>query len=75
MTTLTRDCLERVLGPIDESTAAEIAALGASEEELLEARSWLANEEAMRAAGKPLPSGRLAQILEWLEPPSDEFPA
>ncbi|MBJ7413707.1 MAG: hypothetical protein JHD15_25615 [Phenylobacterium sp.] len=52
---------------------ADIAALGATEEELLEARSWLANEEAMRAAGKPLPTARVAQIIEWLEPPDDEL--
>lgn len=72
MTILTRASLESVLGPLDEAAVAEITALGATEEELLEARSWLANEEAMRAAGKPLPSGRVAQILEWLEP-SDEL--
>ena len=72
MSVLTRESLERVLGPLDETAAAEIAGLGASEEELLEARSWFANEEAMRAAGKPLPSGRVAQILEWLEPPDEE---
>lgn len=27
----------------------------------------------MRAAGKPLPSGRVAQIHEWLEPSDDEL--
>jgi hypothetical protein len=73
MTILTRASLESVLGPLDEAAVAEITALGATEEELLEARSWLANEEAMRAAGKPLPSGRVAQILEWLEPSDDEL--
>jgi hypothetical protein len=73
MTMLTRASLESVLGPLDEAAVAEITALGATEEELLEARSWLANEEAMRAAGKPLPSGRVAQILEWLEPSDDEL--
>ncbi|MFN3515485.1 MAG: hypothetical protein ACK41C_20755 [Phenylobacterium sp.] len=73
MTVLTRDSLERVLGPLDDAAVADIAALGATEEELLEARSWLANEEAMRAAGKPLPTARVAQIIEWLEPPDDEL--
>lgn len=73
MTILTRDSLERVLGPLDDAAVADIAALGATEEELLEARSWLANEEAMRAAGKPLPAARVAQIIEWLEPPDDEL--
>lgn len=73
MTILTRESLERVLGPLDEAAAAEIAELGASEEELLEARSWLANEEAMRAAGKPLPTGRVAQFLEWLERSEDDL--
>ncbi len=73
MTVLTRDSLERVLGPLDDAAVADIAALGATEEELLEARSWLANEEAMRAAGKPLPAARVAQIIEWLEPPDDEL--
>lgn len=73
MTMLTRASLESVLGPLDEAAVAEITAFGATEEELLEARSWLANEEAMRAAGKPLPSGRVAQILEWLEPSDDEL--
>jgi len=75
MAILTRESLERALGPVDEATIAEIAALEATEEELLEARSWLANEEAMRAAGKALPTGRVAQILEWLESPSDDLEA
>ena len=75
MAILTRESLERALGPVDEATIAEIAALEATEEELLEARSWLANEEAMRAAGKALPTGRVAQIREWLESPSDDLEA
>lgn len=75
MATLTRESLERALGPVDEATIAEIAALEATEEELLEARSWLANDEAMRAAGKALPTGRVAQILEWLETSSGDLEA
>lgn len=75
MAIVTRESVERALGPVDEATIAEIAALEATEEELLEARSWLANEEAMRAAGKALPTGRVARILEWLESPSDDLEA
>ena len=60
MTILTRKSLERVLGPLDEAAAAAIAGLGTS-------------EEAMGAAGKPLSTGRVAQILAWLQLSDDEF--
>lgn len=68
MQPLTRETVERVLGPVDDETLAEIASLGVNEEELAEVQDWIANEEAMRAAGRPMPSGRIARLIEWLEP-------
>lgn len=67
MRPLTREAVERILGPVDEAALAEIALMGANAEELEEAQRWIANEGAMWAAGRPPPSGRVARLVEWLE--------
>ena len=43
----------------------DILATGASAEELAQAQAWIANEEA-RLTGSPLPSGRVAGLVELL---------
>lgn len=68
---LTREAVERVLGPVDESTAAEIAGTGASEQELREAQGWLANDEALVNDMHSLPKGRVADLIEILRAQSD----
>jgi hypothetical protein len=64
MTSPTRKDVTTMLGPLDDVAAAEIIATGASIEELAQAQAWLINDEALINSGKPLPSGRVADILE-----------
>jgi len=64
--TLTREAIADVLGPVDDATAAEIAQVGATRTELAEAHAWLVSDEAMINEMRPLPKGRVAQVLEIL---------
>jgi hypothetical protein len=66
MTSLTRKDIIAILGPLDDSVVAEILATGATPEELAQARAWLANDEALINSGKPLPTGRTADIIDIL---------
>ena len=76
MSPLTREAIGRVLGPTGNTLAAEIASTGASEEELAEAHAWVVSDDALMSDLRPLPKGRVAQlvgILEQIEgPASDE---
>ena len=64
---LTRDDVITAVGDIDDVTIAEIIATGASAEELAEAQAWISNDEPLMNAGKPLPSGRVGELVEILE--------
>jgi len=64
MTSLTHKDVMTMLGPLDDAVVAGIIATGATIEELAEARAWLTNDEALINSGKPLPSGRVADIIE-----------
>jgi hypothetical protein len=66
MTSLTRKDIIATLGPLDDSVVAEILATGATPEELAQGRAWLANDEALINSGKPLPTGRTADIIDIL---------
>lgn len=68
MTALTRAEVAAALGEADDVVVAEIIAMGATGEELSQARAWAADD--VLVGGKPLPServGRLIQILEKIE--------
>ncbi len=67
MTALTRDEILSALGSVDDVLVSEILTTGASSEEFVQARSWLANDEAPINAGEPLASGRVARLMELLE--------
>jgi uncharacterized membrane protein YkvA (DUF1232 family) len=67
MTQLTRDDVIKVVGEIDDVAIAEIIGTGATAKELAEAQAWLANDEALMNAGRPLPSGRVGELVEILE--------
>ncbi len=45
-------------------TIAKLIATGASAEELVQAQAWLANDEALMNAGKPLPAGRVGELVD-----------
>ncbi len=67
-----RDDVAAVFGPLDDEVAAEILSVGATRDELVEAQAWAASDEAMVNAGRPLPTGRVAAILEILQRIDDE---
>jgi hypothetical protein len=67
MASLTREEILAALGPVDDILVSDILATGASDQEFLQARSWLANDEAPINAGEPLASGRVARLMEILE--------
>jgi hypothetical protein len=67
---ITREQIVSVLGPVDDELVAELMATGASPEELREAWGWLASDEALMGAGRPLPGTRVGQLIDLLD--SDE---
>jgi hypothetical protein len=67
MTRLTRDDIIKAVGEIDDTTIAEIIATGATAEELAEAQAWINNDEPLMNAGRPLPSGRVGELVAILE--------
>jgi hypothetical protein len=74
MTQLTRDDVIKAVGEVDDVTIAEIIGTGATAEELAEAQAWIVNDDPLLNDGKPLPGGRvreLIDILAELEPDED----
>jgi hypothetical protein len=69
---LTRDEVVSVLGPVDDSTIAEIAATGATLKDLREAWAWLNSDEALMGQGRPLPGTQVASLIEILGPDEEE---
>jgi hypothetical protein len=72
---LTRDDVIKAVARADDVTIAEIIGTGATADELAEAQAWIVNDEPLMNAGKPLPSGRVGElidILTELEPEEDE---
>ena len=72
---ITRDDILKAIGEVDDVTIANIIAIGATTDELAEAQAWMANDEPMMNAGRPLATGRvreLVDILAELEPDDDE---
>ena len=72
MSTLTRKDVIAMLGEIDDDVVAEIIASGATLEELAEAHAWLANDEPLMNAGRPLPGGRVARVVDIIAAISEE---
>jgi hypothetical protein len=75
MKRLTRDDVTTAIGRVDDVAIAEIIGTGATADELAEAQAWIANDEPLMNAGKPLPSGRVGQLVEILtelEPDEDD---
>jgi len=75
MRRVTRDDVSKAVAGADDVTIAEIIGTGATVDELAGAQAWLANDEPLMNAGKPLATGRireLVDILSELEPDEDE---
>jgi hypothetical protein len=66
MTRITRDDVTRAVSQADDITIARIIATGATAEELAEAKAWIANDEPLINAGKPLAKGRVGELVDIL---------
>ena len=66
MTRIARDDVIRTFGDIDDALIAEIIGTGATVEEMTEAQAWVDNDEALMNAGRPLPNGRVGELVEIL---------
>jgi hypothetical protein len=75
MRRVTREDVTKAVGRADDMTIAEIIGTGATVDELAEAQAWIANDEPLLNAGKPLATGRvreLIDILAELDPDEDD---
>jgi hypothetical protein len=72
MTSRTGKGIAALFGDLDDVVVADIIATGATAEELAEAHAWLANDEPLLNAGRPLPGGRVARLVDILAVISEE---
>jgi hypothetical protein len=72
MTALTRKDVVALFGGLDDVVIADIIATGATARELAEAHAWLANDEPLMNAGRPLPAGRIARLVDIIAAISEE---
>ena len=71
---LTHDDVVKAIGLVDDVTIAKIIGTNATVDELAEAQAWITNDEPLINQGRPLPGGRvgeLVDILAELEPSLD----
>lgn len=66
MKRVTREDVTRALGPVDDVIIAEIIGIGATAEELAEAQAWMINDDPLLNAGRPLPTGRVRELIDFL---------
>jgi hypothetical protein len=66
MRRVTRDDITKAVGRVDDVTIAEIIGTGATVDELAEAQAWIANDEPLLNAGKPLATGRVRELIDIL---------
>jgi hypothetical protein len=71
---LTREEVIALIGRSDDEVLTDILKTGASRSELAEARAWIENDEAMMTAGRPIPSGRVARLVEILQADDEDLP-
>lgn len=67
MALITREAVRQVLGPVGDSLAAELVGTGATEAELRDAYAWVTNDETLVNEMRPMPSGRVAELIDILE--------
>ena len=66
MRRITRDDAIKAVGAADDVVIARIIGTGTTIDELAEAQAWVANDEPLMNAGKPLPSGRVGELVDIL---------
>ena len=64
MSTLTRKNVTEMFGELEDVVIAKIIATGATAEKLAEAHAWFCNDEPLMNIGRPLPSGRVARLVD-----------
>jgi hypothetical protein len=69
---LTKDEIVSLLGPVDDTTIAEVAETGATLQDLREALAWLNSDEALMGEGRPLPGTQVASLIDILAPEDEE---
>lgn len=69
---LSRETIEKMLGPVDSQLVAEIARTDATAEDLAQALSWVHSDEARLNEGAHLPTGVVAVLVELLETDDDD---
>ncbi|MFC7399986.1 hypothetical protein ACFQU1_22550 [Chelatococcus sp. GCM10030263] len=69
---LTKTDVVAVLGPVDDAFIADLVATGATTEELTQAWAWVNSDEALMGEGRPLPSGKVAELVDLLAPQEEE---
>jgi hypothetical protein len=66
MKRVTKENVRAAFGGLDDVTVSEIIATGATVGELAEAQAWLANDEPLLNAGRPLATGRVRELIDIL---------
>jgi hypothetical protein len=66
MPPLTRAQIVTILGPVDDDLVVRIIDMGATAEELAEARAWVAADDTLMKEGRPRPSGRIGDLVDIL---------
>jgi hypothetical protein len=69
---LTREDVASVLGPVDDTLAAELMAPNATLQELEQAWAWLNADEALINEFQPMPRGVVGTLIEILSDHDDE---
>ena len=72
MTTVTRQDIIQAFGPLDDVTISQIVAMGVTPQEVAEAKAWLANDEALLNAGRPLAGGRVGRLVDLVATVKEE---
>ncbi|KAA0688003.1 hypothetical protein DTW90_32700 [Neorhizobium sp. P12A] len=71
--TMTSEDVIAILGPVDETLIADVLATGANQTELAEAFAWVSSDEALMSERRPLPTGRIALLIDLLVSDDEEL--
>ncbi|WP_407178341.1 hypothetical protein [Bradyrhizobium sp. STM 3562] len=68
MRRITREDAIKAVGGADANDVviSQIIGTGATVDELAEAQAWIANDEPLMNTGRPLPSGRVGELVDIL---------
>ncbi|WP_024506019.1 hypothetical protein [Bradyrhizobium sp. ARR65] len=66
MRRITREDAIKAVGGADDVVISQIIGTGATVDELAEAQAWIANDEPLINTGRPLPSGRVGELVDIL---------